>query len=114
MQKEQQNAAEAIRKQCGMLGLAKRAGKLILGGEMVCDAVRKKKAKLVLLAENASANTQKKVQNCCAFYQIPCRILPIPTDILAQALGKEGLVAAVAVTDVNFKNALMQEKQDEN
>ncbi len=108
-------AAQKIQKQCGMLGLAMRAGKLILGGEMVCEAVRKKKAKLVLLAKDASANTKKKVQNCCTYYQIVCQSLPLSTETLAHALGKESLVAAVAVTDDNFKKALMQDdKQDEN
>lgn len=42
------------------LGLANRARKLISGEELVVREVRKQKAKLVLLASDASENTKKK------------------------------------------------------
>jgi ribosomal protein L7Ae-like RNA K-turn-binding protein len=43
-----------------MLGLARRAGKLVTGEELVVDEVRKQKAKLVFVASDASENTRKK------------------------------------------------------
>ena len=47
------------------LGLAKRAGKVISGTEQVQDAVRDKKAFLVLAARDISDNSRKKITNTC-------------------------------------------------
>lgn len=41
------------------LGLAMRAGKVVTGDEIVLKAIRSSEAKLVMLAADASANTQK-------------------------------------------------------
>ena len=43
------------------LGLANRARKIISGEELVLKEVRSGKAKLVLLSEDASANTTKRI-----------------------------------------------------
>ncbi|WP_179193713.1 ribosomal L7Ae/L30e/S12e/Gadd45 family protein, partial [Bacillus sp. S1-R5C1-FB] len=43
------------------LGLAHRARKIISGEELVLKAVRSGKAKLVLLSEDASVNTTKRI-----------------------------------------------------
>ena len=43
-----------------LLGLAQRAGKLISGEELVIKVTRKKKAKLVFLANDAASNLTKK------------------------------------------------------
>ena len=46
-----------------LLGLCKRAGKLAAGEVAAEQAVRKKTAYLLILAEDASANTKKKFRN---------------------------------------------------
>lgn len=43
------------------LGLAMRAGKIVTGDEAVLKAVRSSEARLVVLAGDASDNTQKEV-----------------------------------------------------
>ena len=45
-----------------LLGLATRARKTISGEELVVKEIRSKKAKLVLLASDASQNTAKKIK----------------------------------------------------
>lgn len=45
-----------------LLGLAYRARKVISGEELVLKEVRNKRAKLVLLADDASSNTKKKLR----------------------------------------------------
>ena len=45
------------------LGLAMRAGKIVTGDEAVLKAVRSSEAKLVVLAGDASDNTQKKFRD---------------------------------------------------
>ncbi|HEY4430864.1 MAG TPA: ribosomal L7Ae/L30e/S12e/Gadd45 family protein, partial [Paenibacillus sp.] len=53
------------------LGLAMRAGKIVTGDEAVLKAVRSSEAKLVVLAGDASDNTQKKFRDKCGTYDIP-------------------------------------------
>lgn len=45
-----------------LLGLANRARKVISGEELVVKEIRNGNAKLVLLSEDASANTTKKLR----------------------------------------------------
>lgn len=89
-----------------LLGLANRARKIISGEELVIKEIRSGRAKLVLMAEDASENTTKKVTDKCNFYQVPLRTV---TDrySLGQAIGKEARVV-VAVVDSGFANKLKQ------
>ena len=89
----------------GMLGFAMRAGKLILGTDLVCKAMPKGgkgKVLLVGVASSASAATKKKLIVKSEFYGIEAIELPIDTDTLASLLGKTHPVAAIAVTDEGF------------
>ncbi len=95
-----------VKKLQGMIGLAKRAGKISQGTPMVCESVRKKKAQLVLLAADASDNAVKKVSNCCNHYQVACERTSFSCDELAHIIGKDGLIAAVAVCDASFASAI--------
>jgi ribosomal protein L7Ae-like RNA K-turn-binding protein len=87
------------------LGLANRARKVISGEELVVKEIRSGKAKLVLLAEDASVNTAKKIQDKCLSYNVPLRKV---TDryTLGHAIGKDARVV-VAVTDEGFAKKLM-------
>ena len=93
----------------GILGLSKKAGKLITGTDLVLDAVRsgKRMPCLVLLAEDASANTTKKVQNCCSHYGAQLINLPLSGEDLAKCTGKTGVIALAAITDEGFAKAVL-------
>lgn len=52
-----------------ILGLAMRARK-ISTGDTIFEDIRKKNAKLVVICEDASANTIKKLSDKCQFYGI--------------------------------------------
>lgn len=106
MTKSHESAEGRIDRLCGMIGLAKRASRLQCGTEMCCEAVRAGKAKLVLLADNVSQNTKKRVQNCCTYYRSACRMLPIGADRLSHAVGASMSLAAIAVTDEGFAQAI--------
>ena len=88
-----------------LLGLSNRARKITSGEELVIKEVRSARAKLVLLSEDASANTTKKISDKCTYYQIPLRAVS-DRYILGQAIGKDARVV-VAVTDSGFANKLM-------
>ncbi len=56
-----------------MLGLAKKAGKL-LGGSEVCErALKSGKITLLVLSSDASEGTEKKFRDMCSFRNIPLR-----------------------------------------
>ena len=79
------------------LGLALNAGALIKGHENVHEAIRKNKAALVLLAQDASDGSKKKLITACAFYKVTLREIPVSKSALAKALGGASDCAAVAV-----------------
>ena len=101
------NEAENEKKLLSSLGLCARAGKLIFGVPMICEALRKggiAKPVLIIEASDASDGTHKKIADKAAFYQV--RVVRINCDgaTLASALGKTSSLAAVAVKDKNMCN----------
>ena len=84
-----------------MLGLARRAGKLAYGDELVREVCFGHKARCVFLAADAGASTAKKG----AFYadkaNVPCVQLPHGKTELGTSVGKSGC-AIVAVTDIGL------------
>ena len=91
----------------GMLGLCMRAGGLVCGTSMICDCLRdKKKFFMVLMAENVSENTRKRLSDKCEYYGVRFLTIHQTTGELAHALGRGGELAAVGVTDKNFATGL--------
>ena len=89
------------------IGLCARAGRLIVGTPMVCEAMRKAGAVIcVLEASDTSDNTHKKLTDKCTFYHVPHHRLAADGSALGHAVGKTGAVAAVAVTDRDLYKAL--------
>ena len=95
------NARESdVKKLLSSLGLCARAGKVIFGAPMICDAMRRGDAiAAVFEASDTSDNTHKKISDKCKFYKVKHIILECDGGTLAAALGKQSLLAAVAVTD---------------
>jgi ribosomal protein L7Ae-like RNA K-turn-binding protein len=89
-----------------MLGLAQRARKLITGEELVIKAVRQGQVHLVILADDASPNTYKKVTDKCGSYEVSC-VTYGDRYTLGAALGKEQQVV-IGVTDAGFAARLTQ------
>ena len=90
-----------------LLGLAARAGKLIYGTPMVCEALKKgKRIYFVFEAEGASENTRKRISDKCKFYG--ARLLSVETDTseFARLLGKSGELAVAALTDASFAEGI--------
>lgn len=91
---------------CGMLGLARRAGKIVIGSESVLEAIRKETTKNVYMASDVSNNTAKKIKDACVYHKANCYVLPIGAERLSDAIGKKGLTAAVSISDGNFCKAV--------
>ena len=90
-----------------LLGLAARAGKLVYGAPMVCEALKKAdKVCMVFVAGNASANTKKRISDKCSFYKKQLVELDIDTAELGRILGKTGELAVVGLADNSFKEGI--------
>lgn len=53
-----------------LLGICKRAGKLITGADTTIDSIRKSKAKLVIFANDFSKSSKKSVQTAANKYNM--------------------------------------------
>lgn len=87
-----------------LLGLATRARKVISGEELVVKEIRSGNAKIVLLANDASKNSSKKIQDKCTYYNVEYHVFGDRYD-LGHATGKEARVA-LAITDKGFASKL--------
>ena len=92
-----------------LLGLAERAGKIASGEFAAEKAVKIGKARLIIVAEDASDNTKKKMKNMTA-YQVPFACYS-QKELLGHGIGKE-FRASLAVLDGGFAKAI--EKQLDN
>lgn len=93
-------------KALSLIGLAKRANKLVSGEFSTEQAIRSGKAHLVILGEDASDNTKKKFQNMCTYRKVPLFFYSKKED-LGKAVGKE-VRASIALLDESFSDAIMK------
>lgn len=89
------------------IGLATKAGKLLSGEFMTEKAVKEGKAKLVVVAADASDNTKKMFTNMCTYYKVPIYFFGDKTK-LGHAMGKE-FRASLVLLDKGLADAV--EKQ---
>lgn len=88
----------------GYLGLATKAGKIASGEFMTEKSVKEGKAKIVIVADDASDNTKKMFRNMCEFYHVPLYIMA-NKEQLGNAIGKQ-FRASLAVLDDGFAKAI--------
>lgn len=90
-----------------LLGLAKKAGKVVSGEFSTETAVKAGKACLVLVSREASENTKKKFRNMCEFYRVPMEVFGDKEE-LGNCIGQE-YRASLAVTDPGFSEAIRKQ-----
>lgn len=81
----------------GFLGLARRAGAVVVGVPAVRDAVGSGEARLVIMAGDASPGRLQKVQGILAHRDIPVRWVTT-RERLGEALGRPDLSVAAIMT----------------
>lgn len=91
-------------KALSLLGMAMRAGKLVTGDETVLKNVKQGKARLVILAGDASDNTKKKYRDKCSTYNVKL-VEMFDRVSLGEAIGKSERVL-IAVTDAGFSASI--------
>ncbi|MCU9612065.1 YlxQ family RNA-binding protein [Caldibacillus lycopersici] len=87
------------------LGLANRAGKIVTGEELVVKEIQKQRVKLVLIANDASENTMKKIQDKCNYYHVPVKVVS-DRYTLGESIGKHARVV-IAIMDDGFSKKLL-------
>lgn len=90
-----------------LLGLMRRASAVGIGETNTGAAVRSGKAKLLVLASDASDNARRRADGFCFGRNVSRVTLPYRKEELSAALGIPGCSMA-AITDIGFANALMK------
>lgn len=88
-----------------LLGLATRSRNVVSGEFMTDKAVHEGKAKLVIVATDASDNTKKEFSDMCKYYKVPYYEFATK-DELGHSMGKE-MRASVAVIDDGFAKSII-------
>ncbi len=88
----------------GMLGLAKRARKVVSGSEGVVSEIQGGNAYIVFVAKDTSERSKKTIFDKCRFYDVKAYTIE-NRDKLGKAIGLENCVA-VAIVDKNFADGL--------
>ena len=91
---------------CGLLGLARRAGKLSFGTETCMQEIEKNKIKLVIIAIDAAERTKMNFINICNKKKIPIfEILNI--NELSNSIGQNNK-AVIGIKDINFSKEIIK------
>lgn len=93
------------------LGLMNCARKLVTGEELVVKGIQQGTIYFVLLSEDASQNTKKKLIDKCTHYQIPYAIKG-DRYTLGRAIGKEKRVV-LGIADKGFAKLLQSQIQSQ-
>lgn len=94
-----------IKRILSLLGLCRRAGKLTMGNDAVIDDILRGKARLVVLANDISKNTQKGILSASHQHNIKVFVIDADKFMLSEAVGK--YCAVMSVTDAGFAKKLI-------
>lgn len=95
-----------------LLGIAQKARAIASGNFLVEQAVSKRTAKLVIIAEDASANTRDGLEKITYYYKVP--VLTYGTkETLGHAIGQSER-SCVALLDEGFAAKIRSQYMTEN
>ena len=95
-----------------LLGIAMRGRNLVSGEFQTEGAVKNGSAMLVIIAEDASANTKKLFTDKCSFYEVP--VYEYGTkESLGRAIGKD-LRSSLGVCDAGLADAIIKQLETES
>ena len=92
----------------GLIGLATRARKIAYGNDAVMDCLKQKKAKLVVITEDASEKTRKNMQYVCQKNNVKIIIFG-KKDKLSHIIGKDNKVV-IALKEKNIADETVLQK----
>ncbi len=95
-----------------LLGIAMRGRNLVRGEFQTLEAVKNASAMLVIIAQDASANTKKLFTDKCSFYEVPVREYGLKEE-LGRAIGKD-MRSSLGICDAGLAEALIRQLDCEN
>ncbi len=87
-----------------LLGLCRRAGKLVIGADPCVESITKKKSRLIVFASDFSQNSKKGVLECARKNDIMTVTLNRSKDEISFAVGR--LCGAASIEDDGFAKKL--------
>ena len=87
-----------------------KAGKLAYGTDMCLDKIKFNKAKMVIVAEDASDNTKEKFSKICEEKKIPIYIFGNKFE-LSRSIGKDNKTV-FTILDGNFSKSILKMLED--
>jgi len=84
-------------KMYGWIGLARKAGKLVAGDALCEEAIARKRARLVIIADDCSKNTRERFEGLSTKNDIPCISFGSKEEIGHQ-LGRDSYAVAVVLS----------------
>lgn len=93
-----------------ILGLCRRAGKLVSGAWAAEDSIRRGKAKLVIVSNDASETTKEKIFKLCNNRRVDVIIFGTK-EKLGNCIGQSNR-AIIAITSDKFKNMILDTLPD--
>ena len=90
-----------------LLGIAMRGRNLVSGEFQTENSVKNGSAMLVIIAEDASANTKKLFTDKCSFYEVPVYQFGTKAE-LGRAIGKD-LRSSLGVCDAGLADAIIKQ-----
>ena len=95
------------KKLLSLLGLAKRARKVVSGEFSTEKSIKSGKSCLVIISEEASDNTKKMFTNMCTHYKVPICLFGTKEE-LGHAMGQQ-LRASLSVEDAGFAKSMAEQ-----
>ena len=74
--------------------------------DAVCEAIEKKKAKIVIVASDTSEKSKKNIKYVCTNHEV--EVIELSTiEILSHVIGKKNR-AIICITDKNFARGILE------
>ncbi len=99
-------------KALGLISLAKKAGRVVSGESACKEAIRFGSSHLIIISEDASANTKKNITDSCKYYAVPY-VIAFCKDTLGHSIGNE-YNAVVSINDEGFAKGILNYFQTNN
>lgn len=96
-----------MNKVLNLLGIARRAGKLVMGTDSLLNTLPSKKIKLIMMANDVSESTYDKIDKKAYYYKVPV-INKFSTEELSQALGVSS-IKIIGIIDEGFVKSILKE-----
>jgi ribosomal protein L7Ae-like RNA K-turn-binding protein len=97
---------QAVGKLTGMIGLARRAGKLTFGFDAVLQDIETGKAKAILLSSDAAERTAGKIKAAGERKKSNLAVIPLTKVQLGLAIGRDD-TAVVSINDKSFAGRIL-------